>query len=935
MREKFIYRFWASLFYILVIFFFKGEDCWGSNRDTLDLSGRWEYRLVGAPSSIPGEGHIQLPATLDHAHKSIYNPESDNTTQLRREFSFTGEASYSKKIEIPSHWKGKDIELYIERTKPTTLKIDGKEVGFNSRISSPQRYDLTSYLFPGTHEIEIIVNNTDSIPPIVARSSHAVSESTQTNWNGILGTFALVAKDNFNIKNVLIDENELPRFISFEILFSQPAPSNLTMVTIIDGKKVKTTEIIKGNKSANVTVPAKGYELWSAKTPVLHDLKFQISDNQGKLIDNFELTTGFRKFSSNGEYFTINENPIFLRGTVNTAVFPLTGYAPVDLDSWLDYFATLREYGLNHVRFHSWTPPEAAFRAADITGIYIMTELPIWGELDRDLNFHNKFLKEDMKGIMQQYAAHPSFVLFSNGNELWGDISLMGEYMKEAKQLNPRILSTYGSNVYLGMNGQIGEEDFIVASKTGDEMEKAVRGSMSFADTSTGGHFNSTYPGSNSTFSEATAGLSVPLISHEVGQYQSYPDFSEIEKYTGDLKPDNLVEFKKRAEEAGTYRKYKEFHNASGKWVAKLMKAEMEMAQRSPGISGFQLFGLQDYPGQGTALVGILDPFMKSKGFITPQDWKKSSEDLAIFAEFPKFTFTSGEPVEIPLVSLNFTSNPDSITTILWATEFDKGSVEAIPGLGIIENESIFLKMPKLSEPKRMNLYLQASGSGASNDYNFWVYPTNIPEVDKVKQTENLTEALILLDQGERVILCPDSSTVAEASIGPLFTPDFWNYRMFRSICDEMNIPPSPGTLGLYIQQYHPSLKKFPSDDHTDWQWYPIVANSRPIVYDRLPKDFDPIIEVIDNVERNFRLALMLECNVGKGKLILLSVDPKKISEYPEGRWFLQSIKEYAASKDFKPSITLTPDQVVNLVTKPSTARLVKQLKNETYNSHW
>ena len=915
---------------LLFSFFFEGYS-----RESVKLDGYWKYILTNAPSSIPGEGQLILPGTLDAQQKSLFKGESDNTTQLRREYSFVGEAIFSKKIAIPQKWAGKDIILTLERTKPSTVRIDGKKIGSNSRISSPQHYDLTDYLTPGEHTIEIIVNNADSIPPIVARSSHAVSESTQTNWNGILGDIELSILNPFHIEKVEINDKNAPEKITVNIDFSERASSGLTLYYNVNGMEKGSVKIKTGSSSVEFSFAIPSSFLWSAHNPQLSDLRLEIKNNTGDIIDNRIINTGFRNFSSKDRYFTVNGLPVFLRGTVNAAVFPLTGYAPVDKSSWKSYFDILKDYGINHVRFHSWTPPEAAFQAADEAGIYLMIELPIWGELDRDLSFHNRFLQEELKGIMEAFSHHPSFVMFSPGNELWGDISLMKEYTKKAKFLNPRILATYGSNLYLGMNGEIGGEDFIVASKTGDNATMAVRGSLSFADSSDGGHFNSTYPNNNFVFKDGLERLSVPLVSHEVGQYQTYPDFDEISLYTGNLKADNLSEFKKRSILAGNYGKNKGFKEASGKWAAKLYKAEMELAQRSPGVAGFELFGLQDYPGQGTAIVGILNPFMKSKGFISPEEWRESSSDVSVFAEFPKYTFREGEEIEIPITTVNYSDKPFMLETIVWDTGFDNGEVIVKPGFGLLNNKNISFSIPKISTPQKFTLNLSTPDGSITNSYDFWAFPKKKPKVKNVMVTDNLTEALILLDQGEKVILCPDQKSVEKSSLSPLFTTDFWNYRMFRTICDEMQLQPSPGTLGLYIDTEHPALRKFPTDFYTDWQWYPIVANSRPLIIDRLPKDFDPIIEVIDNVERNFRLSLMLECKVGKGKLIILSSDMEKASEYPEGEWLLQSVKEYAASKEFKPGTTLSPEQVVNLVTKPSTARLVKELKNETYNSKW
>ena len=926
-----IYRIFSFLFSFAFIF----SAIAGEVRDTINLSGLWQYRLIGAPSSIPGEGEIYLPSTLDASHKSVYNPESDNTTQLRREFSFVGEASFIKDVEIPESWKNKDITLILERTKPSSIIIDGEAVNFNSRISSPQRYNISDRLSPGVHNIEIIINNSDSIPPIVARSSHAVSESTQTNWNGILGDFLLEAKNPFHIKNVRINDKDLPKNVEIIINFSLASPYDATLKLEMEGKEPLISAIHKGEESVKINLPLLDSDLWSASNPVLHNLIFTITDSKEQNLDSYEIKTGFRNFSSSDNRFTINGNPIFLRGTVNAAVFPLSTYAPLDLNSWINYFSILKEYGFNHVRFHTWTPPDAAFQAADMLGIYILTELPIWGELDRDLKFHNRFLKEELQGIMDAYAHHPSFVMFATGNELWGDLSLMGEYMEMARTMNPRILATQGSNVYLGMNGKIGDEDFLVSAKTKDNINNFIRGSISFADSPSGGYFNSTPPNSSFNFDNAVGEIDVPVISHEVGQYQSYPDFFLIDKFTGNLKPDNLKEFKKRAIEAGTFRKNKEFKEASGKWASKLYKAEMELAQRSERLAGFQIFGIQDYPGQGTALVGILDPFMESKGFITSEEWRNSSGDITILAEFPGFSFIENETIEIPVILSNYSENSDTINTILWETDFSAGSLNVKPGNGLIEAGYITLTIPEIKTPEKKTLSLKSLSDDVQNSYDFWVYPKHIPSIDNIKITDSLDEALELLKKGQKVILCPDSNTMAPASIDPLFTTDFWNYRMFRTICDEMNLKPSPGTLGLLIDYRHPALSKFPSDINTDWQWYPIIANSRPLVIDRLPKDFDPIIEVIDNVERNFRLALLLECNVGKGKLIILAADYNKLMESTEGKWMIHSIKEYMASKEFKPLLTLTPLQLTNLVTKPSAARLIKELKNETYNSNW
>lgn len=880
-----------------------------SSRTSLDLSGEWHYRLIGAPSSIPAEGIISFPNTLDNARKSIYNPLTDNTEQLRREFSFVGEAIYSRNIRIPNEWRDKEIFLEIERSKPSRIKIDGKDAGYNSRISSPQKYNLSHLLSPGDHHIEIIVNNADSLPPMVARTSNAASEASQTNWNGIIGNFSLIAKNPIHIRNIRVNEVDHGKGVNLMIDLSDAAPEEMKLGMSWKNNSTITKTIEPGDTCVKIYLPLKKEDLWSEHKPRLHNLRIKLADKEGKIVDEHTTSLGFREFINSGKAFYVNETPTFLRGTVNSAIFPETTYSPTDLKSWQDYFKVIKDYGLNHVRFHSWTPPDAAFTAADQEGVYLLVELPIWGELDRDLKNHNLFLNEELKGIMESYSHHPSFVMFSPGNELWGDVSLMREYMEKSKKLNPRILSTYGSNVYLGMRGEIGGEDFIIASKTGDGPKDEVRGSFSFADDPTGGLFNSTYPETQSNYDLATGGINVPMISHEVGQYQSYPDFTGLDRYKSNLKPDNLLEFKRQAEEAGKNGKSKLYSEATGKWVAKLYKAEIEKAMRSEGIAGIELMSLQDNPGQGTALVGILNPFMESKGYITPEKWRESYSDRVVLAEFPRFTFREGEDIEIPVRLINYSDTSLSSEKIEWTTPFLSGEIVAEEGRGIIP-----IKLPGIKEPQKMSLILTGDEGKIRNEYEFWVYPENKKNIKNVIVTKDISEALRMLEKGKKVILMADSSKKWDNSIGGLFTPDFWNYSLYNKISEEMHLPSSPGSLGLLIDRNHPAFNKFPTDIHTDWQWYAIVRNSQPLKIEMLPKSYEPIVEVVDNIDTNRRVALIFECNVGKGKLLIVASDLEKGMQFPEVEWLLQSLKEYVASKEFKPRLSLSARQLKTLL---------------------
>lgn len=913
---------------ILLLSFFFWSISSAKERERLDLSGNWNYRLKNAPSEIAAEGILNLPGTLDQQRKSIYNPPKSNTQQFRREYSFEGEAIFSKNIEIPKDWEDKEIFLFLERTKPTVVKVDGMQVGSNSKISSGQKYRLSDFLKPGNHLIEISVNNLDSIPPIVRNTSNATSESTQTNWNGILGGLYLEARDSIFIEKVeVIDplEGQAP---GFKIYFSETPELGSQLQIDFDGENI-SVPLTAGQQVQEIPVSGIDVELWSSQNPRLYNVKFSLKDKSGEINDEFNLQTGFRNFYAKENRFMLNGHPIFLRGTVNAAVFPKTGYAPTDLESWTDYFSILKEYGLNHVRFHSWTPPEAAFKAADKLGFYLLVEMPLWGEIDRDLEFQNRFLKEELKGIMDAYGHHPSLMLFSPGAELWGDLGLMGEFKDEAKKLNPRILSTYGSNVYLGMNGQIGDEDFIISSKTGGDDRFAVRGSMSFVESKEGGYFNSHSPNSEFTYKDAVADINVPLISHETGQYQSYPVISDLKGYDGVLKPDNLQEFQTRVSDQDVLRKNRSYTENTLQWAGELYKAENEAAMRTPGIAGTEMFGLQDYPGQGYAAVGLLDVFMHPKAEIDMNKWRQTFSDFTVLAEFPKFIFRPGENIDIRLLSANFSGQKQPLSQISWHTGFVQGEMAMPAGEGVNKIGDIKFVIPEVKVPKKETLVIKGKEGKVLNSYDFWIYPDVGADMADVVLTDNLEEAEMSLRQGKKVVLCPDSATVAATTVKGQFVPDFWNYGIYKKMSRELGSAESAGTLGLSIAAKHDAFNKFPTENHTDWQWYSIIKNSRPLIIDRLPSEFESIVEVIDNIERGYPLSLMFECKVGKGNLLVLMCDLQKLKESVEGKWLVRSILEYAGSKNFKPRFKLTEEQLEKLLKEPSVSRLVKEMNGE------
>ena len=588
--------------------------------------------------------------------------------------------------------------------------------------------------------------------------------------------------------------------------------------------------------------------------------------------------------------FMAGGKPVFLRGKHDACVFPLTGHTPMDKTSWINYFLRCKEYGINHVRFHSWCPPEAAFAAADELGIYLQPELPFWGTLEGEELL--AFLKKEGLNIVRTYGHHPSFAMFSLGNELWGEKAVMQEMVDTFRTEAPHILYTNGTNAFLGWQGYVEGMDFFATCRTRGEAYGAynthVRSSFAFCDAMDGGILNHFYPGTTRNFAEALEGVPIPVISHETGQFQSYPDYAQIDKYTGPLAPYNLMEFRRRLDIAGMADQAAAFHRASLRWAFELYKADVEMCLRTPGLGGFQLLDIQDYPGQGSAYVGILDAFMDPKGDINPAEWRQFCSELVPLAEFGKYCWSEDEVFHAHVKVANFTGE------------------DLVEGEGEYEiDKPVSALLDSVKAPARIDLRLSARTAGYEgvNSWPIWVYPAdNQPDRSGITIVRKLDNAALkALEAGKKVLLMPSDTT---GTVGGLFQTDYWNYRMFKQICESNGKPVSPGTLGILTDPAHPLFREFPTEEHTDWQWFPVLKASRPMILDAL-RGYKPIVQVIDNVERNHRLGLVFEFAAGKGKLLVCCSDLESVLDYPEGRQFYKAILDYMRSDDFRPSVKL------------------------------
>ena len=887
---------------------------------SLSLAGEWNVTLGDAKEVK----HAMLPGTIDTNHLGFAPSDTTETTHLTRLYAYKGKATYSRTIEIPKQWKKAAVELFLERTKPTWVYVDGNLVDSCNFISTPQRYILPK-LKTGKHQLDIVVDNSRGVPEQVYGSSHAYTEDTQTNWNGIIGEISL-----------------------------------------------KQVELKAGQKLKSGMVQSESRQYTGKVLPC------------------------FRDFRIEGAHFYADGHPVFLRGKHDAAVWPLTGHVDMTVEGWMKYLGICRAYGINHVRFHSWCPPEAAFVAADSLGIYLQPELPFWGSFDDKDEKLMAFLHQEGENILREYGHHPSFRMMALGNELWGSIDKMKEFVDDFREIAPDKYYTFGSNYYLGYQGVKEGMDYFTTCRIGGEgwgkYNTHTRGSFSFADAYDGGIINHFRPNTTMNFDEACdkwaspqpwqrqdveqtsykRAAGIPIISHETGQFQTYPDFREIKKYTGVLYPYNFEIFRRRLAAAGMLSQADDFHKASGLWSVKLYKADIEMDLRTKNMAGFQLLDIQDYPGQGSAFVGILDAFMESKGITTANEWHQWCSSVVPLLVTDRFCYDENEMMNAKVQIANYGGESLKGKKLVWKLDYaldENFGDDAAPNAGanidrfnqpsplaqgeipittdeegLIDIGEIHHKMKVMADgfndgngtcldvkiPSRKVIltldidYGRYDARRHRNTYDLWIYTTE-KSLDIYKKgvviTSDLTDEVAKkLEKGAKVLWMPTTSknfvasadTISQAgnatpyTVGGLFQTDYWNYRMFKTICENNKKTVSPGTLGILTNPKHPIFCDFPTEMHTNWQWFPVIKDSHPLVLDNFAKDDKPIVQVIDNIERNHKLGLVMEWKVGAGKLLVCMSDLEKASEYPEGRAFYESVLSYMRSPEFAPQSEIT-----------------------------
>lgn len=919
-------------------------------QDSVDLSGIWRFAIDRDDVGIEQKWYektlddkIELPGSMPEKRKGdpvtantqwtssiydstyYYSPAMDKYRRpgnvkfpffLTPNFHYVGSAWYQTTVTVPHDWQKKNIRLFLERPHiETTVWVDNQQAGESLySMCVPHIYDLSHLLKPGKKQtITIRVNNTIQDKYNPGKNSHSISDQTQGNWNGIVGKINLQATSPVYMENIQIYPDIHAKTARIKIAVESKTVKSAKGKITLSAESFNSEQnhvvsavtanfmLKEGKDSLEVILPmGNDMLLWDEFNPNLYKLKTMLSF--ANETETKEMQFGMREITIDGNRFYLNDRKIMLRGTVENCTFPLTGYAPMDTDSWLKIFKTCKDHGLNHVRFHSYCPPEAAFRAADLSGIYLQPEGPSWPNHSTSLGRGrpiDTFLLNETIALTKSYGNYASYCMLACGNEPSGRwvpwVSMFVDYWKATDSRRVYTGASVGGSWAWQPNNQY-------------HVKAGARG-LSW----------NRLPETMSDYRARIDTVKQPFVSHETGQWCVFPNFNEIKKYTGVNKAENFEIFRETLKENDMEALADDFFMASGKLQALCYKHEIERTLRTPGYAGFQLLSLNDYSGQGTALVGVLDVFWDAKPYITAEQFRRFCNETVPLTRMEKFIFKSNEPFVAEVKVYHFGQKPLDKAQLSWIIKNDKGIVIAkgsfapkdIPLGNCFKIGTINASPAQTQKACRMNLEVRIDGTEFVNDWDFWVYPETVSvNYGNVLVTDSLdNKAIQTLDQGGNVLITAGGKISYGKDIQQQLTPVFWNTSWFKMR--------PPHTTGLLINPYHKAFNDFPTQYHSNLQWFELVNNTQVMQLTDFPKGFRPLVQPIDTWFHSRKIGSLIEANVGKGRLMMTTMDLQTdLDKRIVARQLLSSILYYMNSSDFRPEMTVEFKQIADLFTK-------------------
>ena len=887
-----------------------------TGRGRRGLDGPWQFRpdpeSVGEQqrwygASVPFEAEVRVPGA--------WGAQGVGTPTDKVRHHYVGKGWYRRSALIPEAWSGKRLFLTVGGVhRYARVWVNGAFLGEQVGYLSAFEHEITQHVEPGrAATLALCVDSRQRWDADALTGCFDIIDAMFVPWGGIWGHVALEARGEAWLEDLFVrPELKPPACHVTAKLAGGRADKGTLKLEILDpdGRTVASAQLpmpypLDERRELSIRAEIPNARPWSPNAPHLYTARLSLA-RPATLIDSVETRFGLREIAIRGPHITLNGKRVFLHGYGDDCVFPETMAAPSDKAVYLKRLRVAKDYGFNYVRHHSHFLPPEYYDAADEVGMLVSPELPI-AYLSYYRRAKGKALelyKTEWAAAIQRHRNHPSILDWCMGNEMWDGVPIAPELYRIAKALDP-------TRPVIDSNGLSGR-GWLDGSRSRPTLDFHLV-MFDLRHLPLGRPERHRFPAPPK-----------PVVSHETGNFVTFPRLDPIGRFTHNVKPFWLAATKAKLERLGLLAEAETWARNSERLYLLCHKLNMEDIRRSPFMSGYQWWLLQDY---WTGSNGIVDAHFRPKPEIAPDRVRRFNADVVLLLDGLEPTYRGKQQLRARLLVSNYSEHAIKTPLSRWhvklagrvLAEREIESLEGKVGQGSLAPlDRIEVTLPGLSSPQRLTIEAALTDGKVvhRNDWSAWVYPATIPPPELplplfagpelvrplaaygARPLPNggewpsravyamglpTVEAVDAMAQGACLVLLSPQGVLPAA-------PNRFKTAWWLGSARDSNA----GT----VVYDNPVTRGMAPEGWCDAGWYPLLEGSQAFLLDDLPAQPNVLVRAID-VHRLCRSkALLFEARVGKGSLIVsglnlaLGTEPRR----PGREWLLARLLEHAGT---------------------------------------
>ena len=877
-----------------------------ADRAALSLDGAWQFRMdpneTGRQEAwfSPGAG---FDATIHVPGAWEAQGFGEETPKLHHHF--IGKGWYKRQVSIPADWAGRSVFVCIGGVhRYAGVWVDESYLGEHVGYLSPFEYDITEQVSPGSSvTLTLCVDSKQRWEVDTLTGCFDIIDYMDTYWGGIWGHVRLEARSASYLEDLFVEPHVDPPGCRVSATL-QGGSAGQVCLSVMDPDGVKVVEqtasidaALSGETlSVNATIP-DGH-LWTPKAPCLYTARLSLV-RDGRTIDHLETRVGLREITIEGPHLLLNGKRVFLHGYGDDCVYPETMAAPSDKDVYLKRLRVAKEYGFNHVRHHSHLLPPEYYDACDEAGMLVSAEFPIAYQrfYDQAGDAAMDLYRKEWTAAIKRFRNHPSIVDWCMGNEMWNGVPLAPELYAMAKELDPTrpVVDSDGITARGFLDGTHDRDTLDLYFFMFDIFNTPFDNP---------GKFDCPAPGK-------------PVISHETGNYVTFPRLDLIDEFTHNFKPFWLTEARGKLAGIGLLTEAEQWAGNSERLYHLCHKTNTEALRRNPNLSGHHWWLLQDY---WTTTNGLVDAYFRPKPAIAPERVRQFNADTVLLQDGLALTYRGGERLDVSILVSHFAESelpsPTLSCRVSLGGTLEHARTETTPDVGqgeVAKLADLSLTLPEVQEPAQVRIEAELSREGfrITNDWTAWVYPpstrrrgTEVPVfassdmaprfgLDVIPTEDPLPSRAVYVTQLPTVRVV--DAMAAGACLVLLQPPVLFPAVPTRFKTAWWHGNAKDNNCGTVVYD-HPATRAMAPEGWCDASWYRLVEASHGYLLDALPGTVNVLVRGIEVPSVCRDKALLFEAKCGEGSVIVCGLNLDVSEPGPEAEWLTAQLIEYAAT---------------------------------------